>query len=179
MLEPSECQAAIAEWHRLASERSPPNNRPVGCMVMILTVVVGIAIPTVLGWIGLQLPQGARSILLAVLCLVFVGGLLVWLFAPSQYGRYLQGAEAAVKALAAGKPDTKNAVALIFYAYSSDGPSLDMTFKPEEVRVKLGAALPYVIEVEQVLLEELKIYRVFTAAPADTSPATPPATPPA
>jgi hypothetical protein len=177
VLETTERLAAIAEWHRLAAERGPPERKPVGCLVMIVAVVAAIAAPPLLGWIGLQLSQDARSLLLAVLCLAFLGGLLVWLFAQGKYGRYVQGAEAALEALAGGKADVKNAVALIFYAYCSDGPSLSSTFKPEEARAKLGAALPYVIEVEQALLSELKIYPVFTSAPAGTSPATPPATP--
>jgi len=176
-METTEKQAAIAEWHRLAAEKGPPERKPVGCMVMIIAVVVAIAVPPVFGWIGLQLSPNSRSILLAVLGLFFIGGLLVWLFSQGKYGRYAQGAEAAIKALAGGTRDTKTAVALIFYANCDDGPTLSMTIKPDEARAALGAALPYVIEVEQALLSELKIYRVFTSVPADTSPSTPPATP--
>lgn len=176
-MDTAEQQAAIAEWHRLAAERGPPDRKPVGCMVMIIAVVVAIAVPPVLGWIGLQLSQGARANLLAVLCLFFIGGLLVWLFSQGKYSRYAQRAEAALKALAGGTSDTKSAVALIFYAYCDDGPTLSMAIKLEEARATLGPALPYVIEVEQALLSELKIYRVFTSVPEGTSPSIPPATP--
>jgi hypothetical protein len=163
VLAPSEQQAAVAEWQRLAAEKSPPERKPIGCLAMIAALVAAVAAPAVLGWAGLQLSTDGRSIMAALFALVFVAGLLVWLFSQGKYGRYVQRAEAAEAALIAGNADLKHAVALLFHAHCADGPSMSMTLKPAEVRDRLGATLPYVIAVEEALKAELKIHPVFTA----------------
>ena len=146
-------------------------------MTMIVAVVLTLLAPT-----AARLPWDTAAkvvpALVATLAFVlFAGGLLVWLFSRGRYGRYVQRAEAARDLLAAGGADLKQAVSLLFHAYCSDGPSLSQTLKVEETRQKLGAALPYVIEVEEALKAELKIYALFTSGTEDKSPATPPATP--
>jgi hypothetical protein len=163
VLDTTERQAAVAEWQRLAAEKSPPDRKPVGCLAMIVALVAAVAAPVMLGWVGLQLSQDARSLMAALFAVVFIAGLLVWLFSQGKYGRYVQRAEAARDALAANGNDLKQAVSLLFHAHCNDGPSMSMTVKTEEVRSKLGTALPYVVAVEEALTAELKITPVFTA----------------
>jgi hypothetical protein len=167
MLATEERQAAAAEWKRLQAEPSPTDRKAIGCMAMVLTLIAAVAAPTVIGWVGLALEPRSRSLLLGFWALLFLGGAVVWLFSPGPFGRDAQRAEEALNWLAAN-PDgdallrRNHAVALLYFAFSSHGPSTTTTFDFAQARERLGAALPYVMEVETALAIDQKIYRVFT-----------------
>lgn len=165
----AERQALVAEWTRLQNEPPPRERREIGCLTVVIAVILAVAGPYVLRWLGIELPPAWKAMLAALLALAFLGGAFVSLILVS--GRYAHAyrlADAAVDWLAkngaGGDPveRRKQAVTLLFHAFCSDGPSTSNTIGFEEARVRLGEALPYVMAVERALRTDLKIYPVFT-----------------
>lgn len=169
MLDTAERQAAVAEWKRLAAEPGPPSRTGVGCMTMLLALCVSLGGPLVLRWLGVELPRLLKIAAAVILALLFFGGAAFALFLGSgRFSRDSWRAEEAIRWFEAhgaeGDPVTRRnmVVSLLYHAYSSDGPSTSTTFNFEQARSRLGAALPYVMEVERALAVDLRIYRVFT-----------------
>jgi hypothetical protein len=165
----TERQVIAAEWQRLADEPPPAPRREIGCMTAIVAIVLAVAGPPVLRWLGIDLHPGLRLALGIVLGLAVLGGAFVGLvLVSSRYSHAHQSANAAAAWLAqngaGGDPAErrKQAVTLLFHAYCSDGPSTSTTIDFEATRRQLGNALPYVLSVERALRTELKIYPVFT-----------------
>ena len=138
-------------------------------MTMVLAVVVALAGPYLLRWLGIELTPPLKVTLAVVLLLVFLGGAFFALvLVSSTYAHAHRQADAAVAWLAQngaqGDPAEmrRQAVTLLFHAFCSDGPSTTNTISFEDARARLGEALPYVIAVERALRVELKIYPVFT-----------------
>jgi hypothetical protein len=165
---PDERAAIVAEWKRLAAEPPPANPRPYGCATFIIAAVLLLGLPKLLDATGIRLPRPLGPILLAILVLALAGGFFVGVFMGSGvYGRAHARARQALDWFAAnpGSPDAqerrRNAVALIFNTVVWDGPTVSTTIDPAQARERLGAQLPYVLAVERVLAEELKVVPVF------------------
>lgn len=164
--------ALIAEWKRQATEPLPPNLSQVGCLAMLVAVVLFIAIPPLTRALKLTLPPIVSAALVVVTVALLLGGLVM-----SQFGgtrgrqKVWNQSEAALAWLAThgagGEPDGRRraAVTVLLRAYHSDGPTTSAMLDVEAARTRLGAALPYVMDVERALIEELKIYAVFTGEP--------------
>ena len=161
--------ALIAEWKRQAAEPLPPNLSQVGCLAMLAAVVLFIALPPLARALKVTLPPAVRVTVIVVAVVLLLGGRVV-----SQFGgtrgrqKVWNQSEAALAGLAAhgegGDPAERRraAVTVLLRAYHSDGPTTTAMLDGEAARTRLGAALPYVMDVERALIEELKIYPVFT-----------------
>lgn len=163
----AEQAAIVAEYDRLSEEPPRPNYTPVGCVMVLLGLAVFVLVPKLL-------PGLARAGVLAVLVAVIVlvgAGILVYVFGGGGgYSRAVLRVEAALELLSqrygfATASERRNAaVAILHDAIYADGPGATSTFDFAKARATLGAALPYVQQVEQVLLAERHIYPVFTRA---------------
>ena len=165
----AERQAIAAEWKRLQDEPPRRERREIGCMTAVVALLVALAGPYVLGKLGIELHPGLKIALAALLALAILGGVFVGMFLVS--GRFAHAhrrADAAVAWLAqngaGGDPAERRrqAVTLLFYAFTSDGPSTSNTIDFAAARARLGAALPYVLSVERVLRADFGLYPVFT-----------------
>lgn len=135
-----------------------------GCLVALGGGVVLLAWPAVAdfvpggGFVGPFVLLGATILL--------VGG-IVWSFFGGSTGRAAAGAavEASLRQLESGEEDReanlRAATLLITHAYVTQGPATAPTFDPDEVRGRLGRALPLVLAVERYLVEEVGGYPVF------------------
>jgi hypothetical protein len=164
-----ERKAIAAEWKRISEEPPPPPRREVGCMTAIVAIVLALAGPAALRWLGIDLHPGLRLAFGVVLGLAILGGAFVGLvLVSSRYSLAYQRANGAAAWLAqngaGGDPAQRRrqAVTLLFHAYCSDGPSTSTTIDFEATRRQLGEALPYVISVERALRADFGIYPVFT-----------------
>lgn len=169
--------ALIAEWKRQAAEPLPPNLSQAGCLAMLAAVVLFAAIPPLTRALKVTLPPAASAALIVLVVVLLLGGLVM-----SQFGgtrgrqKVWNQSEAALTWLAAhgagGAADQRRraAVTVLLRAYHSDGPTTSAMLDVEAARTRLGAALPYVMDVERALIEELKIYPVFTGETKAESP---------
>ena len=169
MFTTAERKALADEWNRIAAEPGPPDRRSIGCMAVVVVIILTIGVPPLLRWLDIDVPVAVRTAAGIVMLLLLIAGAVVGLFFGSgRYGHAYGRADAAVEWLAAhadgGEPDERRrqAVTLLYHAYCVDGPSTTGTIDFAKARERLGAALPYVMEVERCLAVDLKIYRVFT-----------------
>ena len=172
VIDAAERIAIVAEWKRLAAEPIPPNQKPVGCAVAILAVVVWIASPYALKFFGSKLLD---YIVLGACAAALLWGLVVGFLTGGKGARHVYGRLEEAQRWFEEHRDggdaverMKAAVALVHFAHFSDGPSTSMMIDVAAARVRLGAAIAYVEEVERVLKEEVKAWAVFTAEPAGT-----------
>lgn len=88
-----------------------------------------------------------------------------------QYRRIDAAVETLARRGAARDATLEAAVQLLDLAHVSSGPTTIEAFAPGEMRKRLGAAGDLVVEVERALLEEGRIYPVFTLdrAPGEKS----------
>jgi hypothetical protein len=172
MIDAAERIAIVAEWKRLAAEPIPSNQKPVGCAVAILAVVVWLASPYVLKFVGSPLLD---AIVLGACAVALLWGLVVGFFTGGKGTQHVYGRlEEAQRWFeehrdggdAAGR--MKAAVALVHFAHFSDGPSTSILLEVAAARGRLGESAGYVEQVERTLIEEVKAWRVFTAEPAGT-----------
>ena len=168
MIDAAERAAIVAEWKRLGAEPIPPNQKPVGCAVAILAVLLLIASPYVLKLVGSKLLD---AIVLGACALALLWGLVVGFFTGGKGAQHvyrkLEEAQAWFDAHREGGDAgdrMKAAVALVHFAHFSDGPSTSMMLDPAAVRKRLGDAAAYVEEVERVLIEDVQAWTVFTAS---------------
>jgi hypothetical protein len=167
---PAERAAIASEWRRLSAEPRPTNPRPYGCATFLVAGALFLALPSLVKALGQAMPEPLRLAIMAALVLALAGGFVVGVFFGSGvYGRAAVRARAALDWLAAN-PDSSdaderraNAVALVYYTVVWEGPTVATTHDPAESRGKLGTALPYVLAVERVLVEEVKAQPVFTS----------------
>ena len=167
----TERAAIVAEWKRLAAEPPPTNPRPYGCATFLLAGALFLGLPPFFKVLGWDLPEPLRLIIMAALVLALAGGFVVGVFFGSGvYGRAVVRARTALDWLAANpdSPDAEarraNAVALIHYTVVWEGPTVATALDLAEARSRLGAALPYVLAVERVLAEDLKVQAVWGRA---------------
>ena len=163
-MDDAERDAIVAEYRRIAAEWQPKDFQGTGCLMLLGAVVLFVAVPKLIGW--LHLPRMAGPVALGVIVLSAVAGFIL------MGTRRLQASPAdlvrrAAAGLASGtlEPAERRtqAVTIVFHAYDYRGPTMSSNYNPAEIATLLGDAKGYVVEVEQVLLDDLKIHAVFTA----------------
>jgi hypothetical protein len=107
------------------------------------------------------------AVLGTVLGFTFLSGLFMAFAGRSrivnlQYRRIDAAVETLARRGAAREATLEAAVQLLDLAHVSSGPTTIEAFAPEAMRKRLGAAGDLVVEVERALLEEGRIYPVFT-----------------
>lgn len=163
---PEEREAVLAEWRRLAAEPRPKPRQPWGCATFLIATLLFIVVR--------QTPMAPwlQTTLSWIVGIAIAFGLLAALFLGSgKFAHDAARANASIDWLAAN-PGTTNAVArrrhavtLLFYSVTTDdGPTTSGTFDPDEARKRLGAHLPYVLAVGDVLAEENAFMRFFCQA---------------
>jgi hypothetical protein len=148
----------VAEAQRLYAEPPPTDRRGIGCMTVLGTGLLLLALPPLskrLGW-----PPLIADILFWLLIIPCALGFFVAVFlTTSRYSRASARAHEALTWLAT-HPGTRDAearryaVALICYHSINDDGGLAQVVDVDEAKAKVGANLQYVVAVERVLAEE-------------------------
>lgn len=161
--------AILEDWKVEAARPVPPDTSQIGCVVAILAVAAAAGLPPLLRALGVTLSAGAGAVLLGTFGVVFAWGVLRGVTGRSKSSKVVGDRAAEALGRLTTHPDDRGpearraAVALIANAFLSNGPSTVAVFDFAAARERLGAALPFVIEVEQVLLQESRTYPVFTS----------------
>jgi hypothetical protein len=154
-----------------AAARAQPAGRDwsaMGCAGLVITVAGLTLVPSVAWLVG---PGGGRIAVVVLGALALVSLLVGLLGTTLGLAPLHRRVEAAVEALAgpegrAGDPPPdaalEAAVTLLVNAHHAPGPYTAEIFDAVDVARRLGPALPLVIAVEEVLLEEGAVYPVFT-----------------
>jgi hypothetical protein len=163
---PQEREAILAEWRRLAAEPRPKPRPPWGCATFLLAALLFMIVrqTPMAPWL-----QTTASWILGIL--IAFGLLAAFFLGSGKFAHDAGRANASIDWLAAN-PDTtdraarrRHAVTLLFFSVTTDdGPTSAGTFDPDEARKRLGAHLPYVLAVGDVLAEENAQWRVFSKA---------------
>lgn len=149
--------AIIAVARRLHAEPPPTDRRGVGCMTVLATGFLLLALPPLskrLGW-----PPLIADILFWLLVIPCALGLFAAVFlTTSRYSRASARANEALAWLAShpGARDAearRHAVALICYHAINDDGGLATVIDVDEAKTTLGESLSYVAAVERVLAE--------------------------
>jgi hypothetical protein len=164
-LSPGERAAVLAEYDRLAAEPVKPNYSSSGCGLMVLATVLFVVVPKLMP----GMPRwGVIATLVFVIALI-LAGIVVYVFGGGGYARTKQRIDAALAVLssrfgmATAEEKRNAAVMLIYGAVYSDSPGMSSTFDFDAARAQLGRALPYVEQVERLLIAERQVYPIFTA----------------
>lgn len=169
-LTPEDRAAIVAEVDRTNAIPAGVNTSSPGCVMLIVAVVLFLSVPPMLRKLGVQaMTRGVGIAFLVVEAFLLLLG-LVWYFRGSggAYAKTVMRAESAIEtiksAFAAGHGrECGEAVARLLASSSySDGPGISSTFKVEQAREQIGAAMPFVIDVEKFLVSEHKVDPVFT-----------------
>ena len=144
--------------------------RWLGMPLIVLTLAALILLPPALGWLGIRLPTAGRGLLLGAGGVLTLAGILLTLMGGMwAEGEFADRIEQALHTLHPAAADTVApearllaAVTVIACSHYSGGPWTRATFDPQQVGSRLGAALPYVQQVETILVGEGRAYPVFT-----------------
>ena len=135
-------QAAIAaEFDRLSAEAMPASKGPAAVALLAAGLAVLLMVPRALH------PSGvAAAAVLVVAILLMAAGALLWVFGRSAYGTWTGRAEDAITWLVCdypGEPEQRRraAVAAIYYAFLSEGPTTVHTYDFAAAAQQLGPAL--------------------------------------
>lgn len=154
----------------LLAAPTPPHRAHFGCPVAILGLLL------LLGWpqIADAVPGGGfiSPFVLLAGALMLIGGPALALFGGGGTHRAAEAAvEAALRRLEDPETDGETAVRaatlLIVHAFSTRGPTMTETFRPDEVAERIGARMLLVIAVEEELLASDSVYPVFTLEAGD------------
>jgi hypothetical protein len=165
-LTPEEREAVLAEWRRLAAEPRPKARPPWGCATFLLATLCLIVVRQT------PMPPWLQTTATWILgFLIALGFLAAFFLGSGKFAHDAARANGSIDWLAAHPHTTdwaarrRHAVTLIFFSVTTDdGPSTSGTFDPDEARKRLGAHLPYVMAVGDVLAEENAQWRVFSKA---------------
>ena len=161
-----EREAVFREWRRLAAEPRPKPRQPWGCATFLVATLLFLVVR--------QTPMAAwlQTTLSWIAGIAIAFGLLAAFFLGS--GRFAHDAARANGSIdwLAANPDTtdwaarrRHAVTLLYFSVTTDdGPSTSGTFDPDEARKRLGAHLPYVLAIGDMLAGENAQWRVFSKA---------------
>ena len=158
----------IVEALTAVRNRPPPKDpSSIGCIGAIVATIGIAVLPLVARWTTLS--SGALWGIGVVLGLTVLGGGLLGIFGSGFVrGAVADDAEEAIDQLVAAYPHgdpailRQAAVRILDQSTVSTGPATVETFDSEEVAVRLGAALAYVLQVERILLQRKEIYPCFT-----------------
>jgi hypothetical protein len=169
-VDPVDRDAILGYWRAEAAIPVPPDTSQVGCVVAIGTVALAVLLPAVLRAVGVALPAGTGGIVLGTLGVVFAWGVFKSLTGRSKGFNAVANRAAEALGRLTTHPDDRGpearraAVTLIQCAHFSSGPTTQATFDFAAARERLGPALPFVQEVEAVLVTESLAYPVFTGS---------------
>jgi|AP95_1055475.scaffolds.fasta_scaffold04361_1 hypothetical protein len=166
-LDAGEQQRVIRDLRRMQDEPPPSDPRSAGCIIAIVSLITLMFMPV----ISKVTPLGSGALLaLGVgLGLVSVVSGLLGIFG----GGFVAGAvseevEEAIQELMiefpGGDQDRMRTAAIRILDGStvSTGPTTVSTFDIDEVRIRLGDAVDYVLPIERFLRSKNEIYPVFT-----------------
>ena len=158
-MDAAEREAIAADWRRVSAAWKPRDFQGIGCLMLLVAAVLVLAVPK----FAAHLPAGVGPAAAGIGVLCGVAGFIL------MGSRQLQGSpveivNAAADALASGSTEKRreNAVTVLFHKYDYRGPTMSSNYDTAAIAQRLGAALPWVESVEQVLVEDLKIHSVFT-----------------
>ncbi len=155
----------------IVSGPRPRDRGPLGCSLAMPGFLVLLVMPVMVRRFSLGDGVGMAS--LAVGGLLLVGGLVLYFSAGGFVrGHYMAAAEAGLRGLEAWDPESgdreealRGATLLLMNGMAAHGATMTPSFDPEEGRRRLGATLPMVEAVEEYLIAEGSVYRVFTPEP--------------
>lgn len=155
-LEPADVLRAFEAETRV---ETPPALAPVGCLMMTAAVTVTISL-VMLSRLGGFVPPAWFYGLAGALLL---GGAMIFLIFRRRAAAFIvRRAEEALARLAGGERSVEAAVSLLAAAGNSAGPVRLPAIDVQSVAHRLGEALPFVLQVERVLIAAGRIYPVFT-----------------
>lgn len=156
---PLEPAAIVRAFETETRVETPPALAPVGCLMMTAAVTVTIGL-VMLSKLGGFVPPAWFYALAGVL---LAGGAMIFLIFRRRAGAFVvQRAEDALARLAGGERSVEAAVTLLASAGHSAGPVRLPAIDVQSVAHRLGEALPFVEQVERVLIAAGRIYPVFT-----------------
>ncbi|MCZ6486455.1 MAG: hypothetical protein O6826_12235 [Acidobacteria bacterium] len=138
-----------------------------GCIGAIVATVALALLPLVAGWAAMS-STALWAIGIALGVMVLAGGLLGFFGSGFVRGAVAGDAEEAIDQLVAAYPNgdpailRQAAVRILDQSTVSTGPVTVETFDSQEVAVRLGDALAYVLQVERIMLQRKEIYPCFT-----------------
>ena len=161
--DPRRIVAALAAVRNRPPPKDPSSIGCLGAMVAAVGIVLLLLMPPT------SLSSIARWGIGATLGLIALGGSMLGIFGSGFVRGGVAGdVEEAIDQLLAAYPNgdpailRQAAVRILDQSMVSTGPTTVGTFDSEEVAVRLGDALSYVLEVERILLERNEIYPCFT-----------------
>lgn len=149
----------------------PRDRGPLGCLLAFPGFLILLVAPVVVRRLDLGGAVGIGSLTLGIALLV-IG--LVMYFSAGSFVRnhYAAAAEAGFRGLEAwdaeadGREEAlRGATLVVLNAMAAYGPTTTPTFDAEEGRRRLGSLLPLVEAVEEYLVEQGSVFRVFTEEP--------------
>ncbi len=162
-----ESQEIIATLARVRDRPKPFDPRSAGCVAAVVAVITLLIMPFI--GRGFDLGGGAILGLGIVLGLVALVGGFLWIFGGGFIGgAIIADVEEAIEELTVEWPDGDQAVIreaairILDGSTISTGPTAVEAFDAEEVAIRLGPALDYVLGIERFLLKRQEIYPVFT-----------------
>jgi hypothetical protein len=161
-------EAVLADWRAEAAIPVPPDTSQLGCAVAIIAAALAAGLPPLLRFLGVALPPGAGGVVLGSFGIVFAWGIFRGLTGRAKGFNAVAGRAAEALGYLTTHPEDRSpaarraAVALLQCAFFSSGPSTASTFEIAAARERLGPALPFVLDVERVLVEGVTAYPVFS-----------------
>jgi len=160
-------EAILADWKAESAIPVPPDTSQIGCAAAILAAVLAAGVPAVLRALHVTLLVAVGAVLLGTFAVIFAWGVFRGMTGKAKGFNAVAARAAEALGRLSTHPDDRGpearraAVALIHCAFFSNGPSLETTFEFDPARERLGSTLPFVMDVEKVLLEA-GAYPVFT-----------------
>jgi hypothetical protein len=161
--------ALLAEWDRQAAEPAPRGITAGGCALLLIAAALAILLPRVVRALGAEPPRWLLLATMLILGLVITDGLsLVLRGGSAALSAATTRAAEALETLTSGfdtldaEARRRTAVSLLCHAWHGTGASAVCTLDIAVARVRLRAALPYVVAAERVLRDASRMQPVFT-----------------
>ena len=162
-----ERQEILESLARLRDRPDPTDPSAGGCVVAIVAIITLVLMPFI--GRGFDLSSGAMlGIGIALGFVALLGGIFGIFGGALPRGAVMADVEDAIQELMVewpdGDPDVIRdaAITILDQSMVSTGPVTIETFDAEEVAIRLGPALDYVLGIERFLLERQEIYPAFT-----------------
>lgn len=162
----------------------PRDRGPLGCALAMPGFLVLLVMPVVVRRFGLGDAVGQASLWVGLAFLI-VGLVMYFTAGGFVRGHYSAAAEAGLRGLEAWSGEggdreeaLRGATLVLLNAMAAYGATSTLSFDPAEARRRIGPSLmPLVESVEEHLVAEGSIYRVFTEWPDDEDGGGPPGAP--
>ena len=146
----------------------PRDRGPLGCSLAMPGFLILLVMPVVVRRFTLGDSVGIVSVTVGVLLLV-IGLVLYFSAGGFVRGHHMAAAEAGLRGLERWDPASgereealRGATLLLMNAMAAYGATKTATFDTEDARRRLGGTMPMVEAVEEYLISQGSIYRVFT-----------------